>query len=260
MKNRIIILISAVTVLLFCPASYAAENVGYPAAMMFDAGVVLSSLMAVTDSYIKAISGELEVASLTEEAASGDWQRIRPLLENIQKREKGDAIAWFALPDGSYYTVDDGITDKNLKDREYFPKVLAGQTSIGELVVSKATGQVSTIIAVPIKKGGPVTGILGVSLFTRKLSAQLKIELGFKDDMIFFALNKKHITAINSNPDRVFLDPEAQGNSSMTKAIREMLKKEEGTADYDFHGKRRVVFRKSPYTNWWYAVGLMVKD
>jgi hypothetical protein len=260
MKNKLIVLISAVTALLFCPASYAAENIRYPAPMMFDAGVVLSSLMVVTDSYIKAIAGELEVVSLTEEAASGDWQRIRPLLENIQKQEKGDAIAWFALPDGSYYTVDDGITDKNLKDRAYFPKVLAGQSSIGELVVSKSTGQVSTIIAVPVKKGGSVAGILGVSLFTRKLSTQLKSDLGFKDDMIFFALNKEHITVINSNPDRVFLDPEAQGNSSMIKAIEEMLKKDEGTAEYYFHGKRRVTFRKSPYTNWWYAVGLMVKD
>jgi hypothetical protein len=260
MKNGIIVLISGVFTLLFNPASYAAEDIRYPAPMMFDTGVVLSSLMVVTDSYIKAIACELDVASVTEEAASGDWQRIRPLLEMIQKREKGGAIAWYALPDGSYYTVDDGLTNKNLKDRAYFPKVLAGQISVGELVVSKATGQVSTIIAVPIKKGDPVTGILGVSLFTKKLSAQLKSNLGFKDDVIFFALNEAHITVINSEPDRVFLDPEAQGSSSMTKAIKEMLKKDEGTVEYDFNGKRRVVFRKSSYTNWWYAAGLQVKN
>ncbi len=250
---------AAVMLLALNTNSNADENVKSPAPLMFDAGVVVSSLMSLSDGYIKSISDRLEVAATTEEAASGSWKRIKPLLEKIEKQEKGDAVAWFALPDGSYYTVDNGLMDKNLKDRTYFPTVLSGKISVGDLLVSKSTNQASTVIAVPVKKGDSVTGVLGVSLFTRKLSVLINKNMRFEDNVVFFALTRNHITAINKRPGRVFLDPEAQGSSSMTMAIKEMLSMDEGIVEYDFHGKYRVAFVKSKYTNWWYAVGLPVK-
>jgi len=225
----------------------------------FDADVVLSSVMTLADNYINSIAVVLELAAVTEEVASLDWQRIKPLLAKIEGRKPGEVIAWYAKPDGTYYTVDDGLTEENQKDRSYFPKVLAGFTSVGEVVASKSTGQVSTIIAVPIKKNGTVAGILGVSLFTKTLSVQIKTSLGFKNDDIFFALNKDHITVLNIRPQLVFLDPEKQDSPSMTKAVKEMMSKDQGTLEYDFHGKRRVIFRKSPYTNWWYAAGKVIR-
>jgi hypothetical protein len=259
MKIRKIILTAAIMLWLLCTVSNAAEDDKNPDSMMFNVGIVLSSLMSLSDAYIKTVSDRLEVAAITEEVASGKWERIQPLLEKIENQEKGDAVAWFALPDGSYYTVDKGLMDKNLKDRPYFPVVLAGKISVGDLVISKSTEQVSTIVAVPVKKGDSVTGILGVSLFTRKLSVLINKNMRFDDNVIFFALTRDHITAINKKPGRVFLDPEKQGSSSMTMAIKEMLSMDEGIVEYDFHGKRRVAFVKSDYTNWWYAVGLPVK-
>jgi hypothetical protein len=257
MKNRMMILMIAIMFTLLCTVSNAAEKVKRPAPLMFDAGVAVSSLMTISDAYIKSVSDRLEVAAVTEEAASGNWERIKPLLEKIEEQEKGDAVAWFALPDGSYYTVDKGLMDKNLSDRAYFPVVLSGKISVGELVVSKSTNQVSAIIAVPVKKGDSVTGVLGVSLFTRKLSVLINKMMRLPDEAIFYALNKDHITAINKKPGLVFMDPEAQGSSSMTMAIKEMLSMEEGIVEYDFHGKRRVAFMKSNYTGWWYAIGLL---
>lgn len=259
MKSRMMILMTAIILAVFCTASNAAQKVKSPAPLMFDAGVTVSSLMSLSDAYIKSLSDRLEVVAITEEAASGKPERIMPMLKKIEKQEKGDAVAWFALPDGSYYTVDKGLMENNLKDRAYFPRVLAGEISVGELVISKSTNQVSTIIAVPVKKGDSVTGVLGVSLFTRKLSVLINKNMRFEDDVVFFALTKDHITAINKKPGRVFLDPENQGVSSMTMAIKEMMSMDEGIVEYDFHGKRRVAFMKSRYTNWWYAVGQLVK-
>lgn len=258
LKKKTLIAMAAIILAICCTAN-AAEKKPSPAPLKFDAEVVLSSLITISDNYIRAITGELEVAALSAEAVSGDFKQIKPLLIEIQKREYDDGIAWFALPDGSYYTVKDGLTGKSLKDRVYFPKVLAGEESVGELVVSKSTGEISTIIAVPVKKDGAVTGILGVSLFTKKLSVQIKKDMGITDDTIFFAINKDHITVINVKPDLVYLDPEAQGESSMTKAIESMLKKDKGYAEYNFHEKRRIYFKKSSYTGWWYAVGKPVK-
>ncbi len=46
MKNKMIILMTAIMILAFCTASNAAENDKNPASMMFDVGVVVSSLMS----------------------------------------------------------------------------------------------------------------------------------------------------------------------------------------------------------------------
>jgi len=227
--------------------------------LVFEANVALSSLIAITDGHIKSIAEKLALAAATAEAQSGDWRKIKPLLTLIQKDEGDESTVWFARPDGSYYSVDLGLTDKNLKDRSYFPDLMAGKATVGHLVISKSTSEVSAIIAVPIKKDGRVKGALGLSLFTKKLSVQIKNQMGLDDNVVFYALNKDYITVINFKPERVFLNPEKQDSSSMAKAMEEMISREQGIIEYDFHGVRRVAFRRSAYTGWWYAIGLPVK-
>jgi len=226
--------------------------------LVFEANVALSSLIAITDGHIKSIAEKLALAAATAEAQSGDWRRIKPLLTMIQRDEANDSTVWFARPDGSYYSVELGLTKMNLRDRSYFPDLMAGKATVGHLVISKSTGEVSAIIAVPIKKDGKVTGALGLSLFTRKLSVQIKEKMGLADNVVFFALNRDYVTVINFKPERVFLNPEKQHSSSMARAMEEMLSREQGVIEYDFHGVRRIVFRKSAYTGWWYAIGLPV--
>jgi methyl-accepting chemotaxis protein len=225
--------------------------------LMFDGRIVLSSLMSLVDGRISHIADTLAVAALTEEVRSSDWTRMKPLLAEVQKRE-GAAIVWYALPDGSYFTVDKDKTNQTLKDRPYFPKVLAGQVVIGDLVVSKSTGQMSTIIAVPVKHGKSVTGILGVSLFMQKLSGQITRDMGLPDEVIFYAFNRDRMTAFHAKIELVFADPTAQGSESLTRAVHEMLSKDQGIVEYDFGGPRRVMFRRSDFTGWWYALGMPI--
>ena len=225
--------------------------------LAFDGKVVLSSLVSLVDGRLSAISDLLSVAALTEEVRSGDWARMKPLLAEIQKCE-GGAVAWYALPDGSYYTVDKDKMDQNLKDRPYLPKALAGQKVIGDLVVSKSTGQMSAVMVVPVSNGKTVTGILGLSLFMQKFGEGIQKDMNLPDSAIFFALNRDRVTAFHVRAERVFVDPATQGSESMTRAVQDMLAKEEGVVEYEFGGPRRVMFRHSNVTGWWYALGLPV--
>jgi len=147
----------------------------------------VSALVALVDSHISSYVSSLEALAMTREVQSADWKSMRSLLLNVEQRNIS-GIVWFVLPDGSYYTVELGKTGKNLSDRAYFPRLMAGNMVIGDLVVSKSTGKKSLVMAVPVRRGGEVVGGLGASVFLENFSELLAEEMSLSPDMTFYAI------------------------------------------------------------------------
>ena len=166
-------------------------------------------------------------------------------------------LYWFAVPNGSYWSVDQGQAAGNLSSRTYWPRLMAGQVVIGDLVASKATGKSSAIVAVPVRdEGGTVVAVLGASIYLDSLSLLLKREIDLQPNMIFFSVDATPIGALQDDPEQIFLDPYALGEPELEAAIREMLTGSEGVVNYSFRGKRRtVLYLKSQVSGWWYAFG-----
>ncbi|MCM2280168.1 MAG: hypothetical protein NDJ89_19025 [Oligoflexia bacterium] len=224
--------------------------------MKIDATVALAALTSLGDGHLSKLAATLGVLARSPEARSAEWDKLREPLA-AAARDNVEALNWFALPDGSYWSVQNGQETGNLSDRAYFPRLLRGETVIGELVVSKATGKSSAIVAVPVRRGSEVVGALGASVFLDKLSAQIERELGLDDTMIFYSFDAKPTVALDWDPAIIFADPMQLG-PEVSRAFREMLSKEEGSVQYAFRGrKRKVIFRRSGLTGWWYAFGLI---
>lgn len=220
----------------------------------------LASLIALSNEHIKKFADGLSIFAMSSEARSGKWSRIRNPLGEIGKRNIA-AVSWFALPDGSYWTVDQGKVEGSLTDRSYWKKVVAGQVIIGELVVSKSTGQNVAIIAIPVLHSDhSLAGVLGASIYLDKFSQQIKQEMALDDNYLFYAIDSTTQIALNSNTDLIFLRPGIFGDE-LRKLFDEMVKRQEGVVTYPFKGvKRTVLFRKSPDLNWWYAIGKIMKE
>jgi hypothetical protein len=78
------------------------------------------------------------------------------------------------------------------------------------------------------------------------------------DDLLFFAIDSTPRGAIHSDPAMVFTEPMRLGDEGMRKAFTEMLANSEGAVTYTFRGRQRtVLYRKSPVTGWWYALGVL---
>ena len=165
--------------------------------------VQLNASVALIDSHIQQTIGTLEILAATDQAASGDWDKMKSLLTEAQKQCVPSTF-WFARPDGSYFAVEKGLVGQSLSDRDYFPKVMGGQRVVGDLVVSKSTGKKSIVVTVPITVDGKVIGALGSSLFAEGFSAMLVKELGLSEGAVFFALNKEGSAALHSNPALIF--------------------------------------------------------
>ncbi|MDA8326966.1 MAG: cache domain-containing protein [Nitrospiraceae bacterium] len=169
----------------------------------------------------------------------------------------GAAALWFARPDGSYYTGEKGLTGLSLRDRAYFPGLLAGKDVIGRLVISKSTGKRTAIVAVPVKRNGRIIGALGASLSVQELSRMIDEKMALPEDMVFYALNSTGQTCLHRKASLLFAYPSDMGSRSLSEKVRVMLSKPEGVVRYEFEGSRTVVFKHFPLTGWVFAVGLI---
>jgi ketosteroid isomerase-like protein len=222
-----------------------------------NAQVALSSLLSLGDGHLQKMADSLQMLAAAESARSGEWDSIKGPFAELAKRNVS-ALNWFALPDGSYWSLQDGKEEGNLSHREYFPKVLAGETVLGELVMSTATGKPVAIIAVPVfGPTGAVNGVLGASVYLDALSETIRQQMGIDEGMIFYSFDHNALVALIWDRQLIFFEPRKSGDEGLVRAFDEMLAREEGVVSYTFRGhERTVAYRRSPLTGWWYAFGI----
>jgi Cache domain len=247
-------MVSLLSFAAFLPqSSFAADSSAKPEPVI-DIKAALSALSALADCRIEAMADALAVAAQAQDAQSLEWDKVKPLLVTVQKRF-GPANVWFARLDGSYFTVEKGLTDKNLKDRPYFPKVMAGEISVGELVVSRATGGNTVIAAVPIKKDGKVIGMLGASIYLEKLAQEIKRAAPMPAGVVFYALDSNGQIALHTQEGLIFQEATQLGGPSLTAAVKHMLANRDGVVTYEFAGGRQTaLFQTSALTGWKFAI------
>ena len=188
----------------------------------------VSALVALADSHIASYVNSMEALAMTQEVQSGDWDEMVGLLAMVEQAQVQGTM-WFVLPDGSYFTVEMGKTNLNLSDRAYFPRLMAGNNVLGDLVISKSTGKKSLIAAVPVKREGEVIGGLGTSISLDGLSTTLAEELQLPDDMVFYATTADNKVALHSDTELILAE-----NPDLPK---------------------HVVSETSPLTGWRFALG-----
>jgi len=224
---------------------------------MITSAAGLSSLVTISDGYLQKMADILKVTADNADVRSATWDRVRTPLQEAAKLNV-EALNWFALPDGTYWSTQNGREERNLSDRAYFRKVMAGQTVLGELVVSKATGKSIAIVAVPVYgKDQAVVGVLGASIYLDKLSERIGREMGLNENIIYYSFNSNPTLGLVWDPSLIMVNPKSLGEE-VSAAFDQMLSQTEGVQSYSFRGRKRtVVFRKSDVTGWWYAFGVV---
>lgn len=236
------------------PAGAAADTT-----VTVDGRIALHSVAALGDAHLQHTAHVLELLAATEAVRSGEWERIRDRVAEGAERTV-PAVHWFALPDGTYWTLAHGRESVSLADRPYFPRVLAGETVLGELVVSRSSSRNTAIVAVPVRgPGGSVAGVLGSSVHLDSLSAMVRREMGGLDEgHFFFAIDDRPLGALHSDSTLIFTEPMELGDEGMRRAFTRILDGEEGSVSYTFRGTpRTVLYRRSPVTGWWYGFGVV---
>jgi hypothetical protein len=222
------------------------------------AEIALSSLMSLGDGHLLKMADSLHVLATSEAVQSADWNRIQgPFIELA--RRNTSALNWFALPDGSYWSIQDGKEPGNLANRGYFRKVLAGETVMGELVVSRATDKPVAIVAVPVTGADDaIVGVLGASIYLDQLSDVIRQQMSVEEGLIFFSFDHDGMVALVWDAGLIFFEPRKSDDKALAQAFDDMLAQDEGVISYTFQDNERTVhFRRSPVTDWRYAFGIV---
>ena len=220
---------------------------------------LLSAVSSLADAHLQQTRQTLEVLARTSEVRSGEWKAMEELVRSSVPSALPQII-WFVRPDGAYYTTTGGLADQKLSDRPYFPKLMSGHGVLGDLVVSKATGKKSVIIAVPVSIHGKIIGGLGASIFVDDLSRVINRSLKLPPHALFYGLATNGLTSFHINPTLDFVDPRNLQNPSLTAAAQEILNHTSGDVTYEYNGaSRHVYFCTSPLTGWRIAYGRVLE-
>ena len=224
--------------------------------LQVDAQIALHSLRALTEWRLRDVAGMLSLIAGTPQAKTGDWDTMKGLLASLGDTGILANAIWFVMPDGYYYTVEAGFTGLNLTDRPYFPGLMAGQSVLGTLVISRSTGKRSVIIAEPILNGTQVIGGVGVSYSVDRLSQEIDEQMQLPAATVFYALDLNGQSALHRDPTLMFEYPSDMGSPSLSSAVVEMLSKDSGTVEYVFRDMHKVVlFERSSVLGWVFALG-----
>lgn len=188
----------------------------------------------------------LDVLSKTEEVKSGDWKRMRGLMEEVQKQDES-TLYWFSNPDGSYYTVEKGLTDYNLQERKYFEQLQKEESVYGAVITGYTSLKKSVVVARPVYKGETLVGYLGGSKYTDSLVEYLDMmaQDGVLRSFYVITAEGEDIIQYNIN-EKVAQDLNAL---MLETGFGLYPMSENSPLEYQY------VFGPSPETGWLYAVG-----
>jgi len=208
------------------------------------------------EEHISGVLRAIRLVAASADAQAGRWEGIRPLLDRLSGDLPTDATAWLARPDGTYFATEaGGMTEQNLKDRDYFPSLMSGNEVLGALVISKSTGHRSIVIAAPIVASGGVVGAVGVSLRVRLLSALVDEYLPLPQEGYFYALDRSTRIVIHQKAERMFKTPSDVGDESLGRAFEQVIKNDAGTFEYVLNGQKiRSIFERSPTLGWYFFI------
>jgi len=227
----------------------------------------LNSLVVETEDNADFLKSKLDLHTevLAEIAnrirvRSMDWSIVRPALKADVARIGALDLAMIDSGGVARYVLKD--TTINVRDRAYFHKAMAGEKVV-EMVVSRVTGKVVTVFAVPIRKtenmDSPVVGVL----LARKDGAQTlsnlvaELKTPYKSGYAYLINEQGNMIAHRNQElvDKQF-NPviEAVKDTSLKSfagMVAAAFKKKSGRTEYDYDGRNLIgAYSKVPGYHW----------
>lgn len=207
--------------------------------------------------WLKARQTELVIVSASPQVQSGDFSVMMPFLVNAAKTNIAYDAIGYIKPGGE--NINSLGSHGTLADREYYQKAIKGEIAISDPVVSKASGKMITVIAVPIKKDGQVTGIVYGSIAMEEVTKKI-LDIKAGQTGYAYVLQGDGLAIIH--PDKeIAMKVNAVQDPKLPQDLRSvnerLVKGESGVAEYEYAGTHKIVaFAPVPGTKWSFAINV----
>lgn len=237
----------------------------------FTKGVVLDVLQESNcrhaESYADMIgnwflerTNEIELYANSTVVRNMEWDKIQPYLQmEMSKKSDTYSILFVADTNGDYHSnikTDAG----NLSHRDYFPKVMAGESVLSNPLISLSTGNKVVVVAVPIKNYyGEVIGLMGGAIDLIKMYRFIE---GFESDDLnrySYIVDKAGLVITHPNRDLIMEENITILSKNVTEELvkesEKILTLEMGRVLYSFNDiESDAYFHVIPNTDGWRIV------
>lgn len=209
---------------------------------------------------------EVQTLAHTSTVRSLDWSVADPYLKS--EVEQIDEFFFFQMvtPDGSYSNTKVGRSNKNIKDRDYVQKALAGKSNISDPFISRSTGIPLIAISTPIWSNSPtIRSPIGTFQGVVKVDhiAQVVNSLHYGNNSYAFALNSQGQAIVHPNSTLMStLEKPAPSllkipDGNLKVIAQQMVNKQQGIQLMEIDGaKKYVAFVPLREANW--SVALVI--
>lgn len=202
---------------------------------------IASEAAMIVDSRIEGEFNTLKVIAANNNIKDEKitWKN-KSLMLNNEVKKLGYLRMGIADENGILYSTN-GKTS-NIKDRDYFKEVLSGKNAVSDPIVSKVDNSLVIMLAVPIREGSRVLGVLTATIDGTHWST-ITNDITYGKTGKTFMINKEGTTIAHSNIDLVkqkdndFENVKKNPNlKSLVELERKMVAGESGVGEYEYNG------------------------
>ncbi|HYF83435.1 MAG TPA: methyl-accepting chemotaxis protein [Clostridia bacterium] len=264
-KTRLVIFFSIVLILLCAVLGYAADNRAAAAVMAegehglestaAEASMLIGSFVNQKIILMEAIAAQ---KILTDETP---WEEKVATLQPEAERNGYETFVIADLAGNATRLKGDPV---NVADRAYFKLAASGKSNVSDVLISKATGKPSIIVAVPIIRDSAVVSVLYGVIDGTELSNIIKqIKLG--ETGYSYVVNKTGVLMAHPKDENVLTQLNLIADAEKRPEHKElgdivankMVKGETGIAHYYFEGSQRIVaYTPVAGTEWFIAIAI----
>ncbi|MCC5607130.1 response regulator [Nostoc sp. CHAB 5834] len=209
---------------------------------------------------------EVQTLANTSTVRSLNWSVAEPYLKAEVKRINEFFFFQIATPDGSYFTTKVGRSNKNVQDRDYFQKAMAGKSNISDPLISRSTGIPLIAIATPIwSNSASSSSPIGVFQGNVRVDhiAEVVNSLRYGTNSYAFALNSQGQAIVHPNStlmstvEKPALSLLKIGDRNLNAIAQQMVNKQQGIELMEIDGtKKYVAYLPLQAANW--SVALVI--
>lgn len=219
--------------------------------------IKVEKMVTLIEGKLMKWKSEIEILSKTNEAKEMNIENLKEYI--LERKDIYSDYEMFMIADiTGQYRGTTGF-DASISGRNYFNKVIQGDTVISDPVVSRATGIPVIEIAAPIKnsKGkviGAVVGTVKMTYLTEIIMAEKFGETGFT-----YMINKDGLVMVHPEKNKIFKENLLKSESkSLVLTVKKMIKGETGVGYYtSSQGVKSIVtYSAVKSTGWPIAISI----
>lgn len=177
------------------------------------------------NQWLTTQANRLESITASSSAKNGNVKELLPLFDEVKQKSKVYENIVYSAPTGlaKAHTKREQIGKLNLSDRDYFKKAIKGEANFSEILISKTTGNRIIVVALPVKTGNKITGVISAPINFEAFLKEFSKELQKQNDGHMYLVDSKK--TIQFAPNENLIGKKVSESSLSTSLKNELNKK-----------------------------------